>query len=410
MPRIFSAQRPVHTRNVPVINPGSPTTMERVGGMDLPTALGQPPGVEQRTLSVQGGNPALEAFADAMIGVINPELMLKKQEQRRSLIEKDLDRQASSAAQESQLGLQTESLRRLERQEKLATERENRLAESARLARLDVTKDSKGNIFVIDKEKLLSAQSPEEAQSAITTIRSVDQKDPKTAIATWEKEFGIAFTPEEKLLLTEALKGDETDIKSALNSVVSRRQSASRGDEAREFGNQLRTFAAEDRMATEYRQQPEVKDYFDIQSAFDRVQQSAGAASPAGDLSMIFNYMKMLDPGSVVRESEFRVAETARPLLSRVGLDWNRLKAVWAGQRLTPEQRADFLARAQDIFAKAQSRKKKVDKDFTDRAKRRRLEPMNIIRETTEDETAPAKGAAKPTHKYVPGKGIVPVE
>ena len=55
---------------------------------------------------------------------------------------------------------------------------------------------------------------------------------------------------------------------------------------------------------------------------------------------MVFNFMKTLDPGSVVRESEYATAENARGVPSTVRNLYNR---VVDGLRLTDEQRDDFL-------------------------------------------------------------------
>ena len=92
-------------------------------------------------------------------------------------------------------------------------------------------------------------------------------------------------------------------------------------------------------------------DFRKVNASYNRIQASADSASPAGDLALIFNYMKMLDPGSVVRESEFRVAANAAPLLERYGIEG--VAKVWAGQRLTPDQRADFVSRATSLYERA---------------------------------------------------------
>ncbi len=87
-----------------------------------------------------------------------------------------------------------------------------------------------------------------------------------------------------------------------------------------------------------------------VRDSFNRIQASAQNPSPAGDLSMVFNYMKMLDPGSVVRESEFATAAAARPLLERVGLSWDTVGSLWSGKKLTPGQRQDFLNRSNQLY------------------------------------------------------------
>jgi len=96
---------------------------------------------------------------------------------------------------------------------------------------------------------------------------------------------------------------------------------------------------------------PVVRSFADQTSAFGRVVASAEDPSPAGDLSLIFNYMKVLDPGSVVREGEFATAQNSGGVDQRVRSLYNRLLE---GERLTPEQRADFLDRANRLYEQAE--------------------------------------------------------
>lgn len=97
----------------------------------------------------------------------------------------------------------------------------------------------------------------------------------------------------------------------------------------------------------EYNSLPEVKDFKDVSTSFEKIRRAAQNPSAAGDLSLIFAYMKVLDPGSTVREGEFANAQAAagadQRLLSAIG-------QVRSGQRLTDEQRRDFLAQAQKLY------------------------------------------------------------
>ena len=92
------------------------------------------------------------------------------------------------------------------------------------------------------------------------------------------------------------------------------------------------------------------KDFNTVKDAFGRIQATSNVATPAGDISMIYAYMKMLDPGSVVRETEFATAENAKPLLDRLGLSWESVKNAWQGTRLQPAVRQDFLSRANELY------------------------------------------------------------
>lgn len=104
------------------------------------------------------------------------------------------------------------------------------------------------------------------------------------------------------------------------------------------------------------------KDFIKVRDAFTRVNVSVADPSPAGDLSLIFNYMKMLDPNSVVRESEFAQAAASGSL-------GERMKAVVgkvaSGKRLTEIMRNDFVSKSQALFKGAEQQHGKREKNYT---------------------------------------------
>ena len=95
--------------------------------------------------------------------------------------------------------------------------------------------------------------------------------------------------------------------------------------------------------------------------AMERIVASATKPSAAGDLALIFNYMKMLDPGSVVRESEFRTAEGARAWFGNY--KGNKIPSfllgyilkAQTGEMLLPAQRQDFVNRAEGLYDQAEA-------------------------------------------------------
>lgn len=89
--------------------------------------------------------------------------------------------------------------------------------------------------------------------------------------------------------------------------------------------------------------------FTDTFAAFNRIS-ATNDGTAGGDLALIFNFMKMLDPGSVVRESEFATAAAAASVPERLKGAYNR---VISGERLTEKQRANFTDQAQKIFKKA---------------------------------------------------------
>ena len=118
----------------------------------------------------------------------------------------------------------------------------------------------------------------------------------------------------------------------------------------------------------------------------------------AGDMSRIFGYMKILDPGSTVREGEYASAEKARGVPASVMAQYNR---VLNGQRLTPQQRNEFTQSAGDLVNSQKQQFADVAKYYGDISGRYGVNPENIIYDPyqgLELKTTPPKAAKAPAN------------
>ena len=145
---------------------------------------------------------------------------------------------------------------------------------------------------------------------------------------------------------------------------------------------------AEGKFRKEYSDQ--TKGYQEVKSAYGRVLASEDSA--VGDLSLIFGYMKMLDPGSVVREGEFATAQNAAGVPERIQNVYNQ---VVSGQRLSPSQRTSFKGQAGKLYSTAQTQEATVRQGIERIAKGYGLNTGNIFYEATES-PPPGAGAAPP--------------
>lgn len=109
----------------------------------------------------------------------------------------------------------------------------------------------------------------------------------------------------------------------------------------------------EGRFRKEYNDQ--TQPYQTVKSAYGRVLSSDDSA--VGDLSLIFGYMKMLDPGSVVREGEFATAQNAAGVPERIINIYNKLIT---GERLNVSQRNSFKGQAKNLYSSALESEKTV--------------------------------------------------
>lgn len=118
------------------------------------------------------------------------------------------------------------------------------------------------------------------------------------------------------------------------------------------------------------------KDYALQNDAIGRISASAKDPSAAGDLSLIFSYMKMLDPGSTVREGEFATAQNAGSVPDRATAAYNK---VLSGERLAPAQRADFVQQANKIYKQSKTQHAKRENEYSRLAKQNDIDPANVV-------------------------------
>lgn len=146
------------------------------------------------------------------------------------------------------------------------------------------------------------------------------------------------------------------------------------------FADPTKKFDAEKKLRDEYVKN--TKTFTDTQNAYRRVEASEETA--AGDIALIFNYMKMLDPGSTVREGEFATAQNAAGASERIRNMYNNIAR---GERLNPGQRKMFKSQSEKMFGAAKKREKEVRSGVSKVAKSYDLDPKNIFYTEEEAET-----------------------
>ena len=117
-------------------------------------------------------------------------------------------------------------------------------------------------------------------------------------------------------------------------------------------------------------------DFRTVRDAYSRIESSAQDPSAAGDLALIFNYMKVLDPGSVVRESEFATAANSAGVPDRVRALYNK---VLSGERLADAQRADFLNRGRKLYEGRLKQYQKTEGEYTSLAEKYKFDPSRVV-------------------------------
>jgi hypothetical protein len=120
----------------------------------------------------------------------------------------------------------------------------------------------------------------------------------------------------------------------------------------------------------------ETKPHQEIANAYAKV--TSAPSSAAGDISKIFGYMKILDPGSTVREGEFATAQNATGVPGRITNLYNK---VISGERLSPAQRAEFDQAAGALVQSQKQQYKGIEEHYTNIAKDAGVNPSHIVRD-----------------------------
>ena len=135
--------------------------------------------------------------------------------------------------------------------------------------------------------------------------------------------------PEMRKLITAKVNADKVAFEKAMT--------AAKGDSGKESLKETNTMRNEFLSLT--------KDYRIVKTAYANIQSAAKADNGAGDMSMLYSYVKLLDPNSVVRESEFAAAATSGSFGDRMQ---GAVSRVLSGARLTKDLRNSFLQEAKN--------------------------------------------------------------
>ena len=170
------------------------------------------------------------------------------------------------------------------------------------------------------------------------------------------------------------------------------------------FVDPKEAFNREKDIAAQYGGQDPVKTYQAVRSSYERVRKSAeiGNTNPDGsgaaDISLVFAYMKMLDPTSVVREGEFAAAANAGGVPAHVLNMYNNLVK---GDKLTPEVRQQFVQQSDAIYQEVTQNLESLNDQYSTRATGWGVNPSNFIHTPEQYEPLAGGGVRMPNGNTV---------
>jgi hypothetical protein len=191
---------------------------------------------------------------------------------------------------------------------------------------------------------LLEAMKPEATPENIKTLRALGLPVTLEGLRQLDKPEP---SPAESRLLREA------GVPVTLENIMQLRRSGATNVNVKvpvDMTSGQKGFENEMSLSKAFKSEPIYKDFSDMQAAFGQVVSSLSAGTPIGDVAGATKIMKLLDPGSVVRESELAIAMAASGRMDRLQ---NYFNNMMSGQKLTPTQRDDFKALANELYAAA---------------------------------------------------------
>jgi hypothetical protein len=141
------------------------------------------------------------------------------------------------------------------------------------------------------------------------------------------------------------------------------------------------------KLGDDYRAQS--KPFKEVSDAYKIITTSLDKAttSPAATLAGATKFMKLLDPGSVVRESELGMALAATGVFDRAT---NYVNTLRLGKVLTPQQATDFKNIAGQIYQAAQQQQQLIDKDYRGKAEKYQLRPDMVLQDLGQNAKQPS--------------------
>jgi len=130
------------------------------------------------------------------------------------------------------------------------------------------------------------------------------------------------------------------------------------------------------KLRSDFRSEPVYKSFQEIESAYSQINKSLDQKTAAGDLAASTKLMKLLDPTSVVRESELAMAMNATGKLDQL---YNYANKIATGQFLNPTQVKEFRALANEFYATAYDQYNNKREEYVGIAKRNELNVDDVV-------------------------------
>jgi hypothetical protein len=132
--------------------------------------------------------------------------------------------------------------------------------------------------------------------------------------------------------------------------------------------------------------------FTELSQAFKKVETAALNPSAAGDISLVYGYMKILDPRSTVMQGEQATAANAGGVSDRVRAMYNK---ALTGETLADNVRQDFYAQSRNLVESQRELQQDIASRYGLIATQNKLDPNQVVFDPFKRIRTPAEIAAE---------------
>lgn len=123
--------------------------------------------------------------------------------------------------------------------------------------------------------------------------------------------------------------------------------------------------------------------YIEVRDNYKKMQAAAENPTGASDITLVFMYMKTIDPDSAVKEGEFATASNSAGVPAALR---NRYNNIVSGERLTPEQRSDLISEGRKQVESQKKAQMRLQSRYMKLAKTYGIDPAEVVEDYTADD------------------------
>jgi hypothetical protein len=145
-------------------------------------------------------------------------------------------------------------------------------------------------------------------------------------------------------------------------------------------------------------------EFRNVQTAWTNIQQASKSNTGAGDMAMLYSFIKLLDPNTGVKDAEYQAAALSGSYGERIQGAFQR---ALTGERLPDSLRQAFVAEAKTLYTTQRRGYDHVSKQYRDMAVRHGLKPEDVVPDYVTPGDAAGAGGGSTLPPLPPGSKLV---